>query len=67
MSRKARKVQSRKIDPDVRYNSVEVQMFINKLMLAGKKTKAAKILGIARITLREKLKESKIKLNTDKF
>ena len=44
MSRKGRKVQTRKIDPDIRYNSVEVQMFINKLMLKGKQSIARKIL-----------------------
>ena len=44
MSRKGRKTQSRKIEPDVKLNSIEVQMFINKLMLKGKKSIASKIL-----------------------
>jgi len=44
MSRKTRKIAQREIKPDVRYNSVEVQMFINKLMLEGKKSIAARIL-----------------------
>ncbi len=34
----------RLIDPDVRYNSVEVAKFINKLMLHGKKSTATRIL-----------------------
>lgn len=56
--------------PDLTRTLTEVEAdYIRNVLesVGGNKTKAAKILGIARITLREKLKESKIKLNTDKF
>jgi len=37
------KYQKRTTNPDVRYNSAQVQLFINKVMLSGKKAIAEKI------------------------
>ena len=34
----------RKIDPDVRYNSVQVQSFINRIMKRGKKSTATRLM-----------------------
>lgn len=56
MSRKKRKIQSRKIEPDIKYNSVEVQMFVNKLMMKGKKNLASRILYNALEEAAEKTK-----------
>jgi small subunit ribosomal protein S7 len=36
--------QKRKIEPDVRYNSVRVQSFINRIMKRGKKSTATRVL-----------------------
>ncbi len=65
MSRKARKIQSRKIDPDIEYNSVEVQMFINKLMLKGKKSTASRILYNALGEASKKIKKTPIEIFND--
>jgi small subunit ribosomal protein S7 len=43
MSRRARAV-SRQIDPDLRHNSVQVQVFINHLMRRGKTSIASRIM-----------------------
>ena len=39
MSRRNRAFK-REIQPDIRYNSLMVQMFINRMMLSGKKSTA---------------------------
>jgi small subunit ribosomal protein S7 len=43
MSRRARAVK-REVVPDIRYNSILVSMFINRMMVAGKKSTAQHIL-----------------------
>jgi len=49
------KYKKRTIAPDVRYNNVQVQQFINKLMLSGKKAVAEKIVYGAIDTAAERL------------
>ena len=44
MPRDPRKVANRKLDPDMKYKSILVAKFINKIMLNGKKTKATNLL-----------------------
>ncbi len=56
MARRNR-AQKRHIEPDVKYNSNLVAAFINKLMLDGKKTLAARILYDALDILEERAKK----------
>lgn len=62
MSRKKRKTQTRKIEPDIKLNSIEVQMFINKLMLKGKKSIASRILYNALEEASKKVKKSPLEV-----
>ncbi|MBN1855384.1 MAG: 30S ribosomal protein S7 [Dehalococcoidia bacterium] len=43
MPRRAKRVKKRVILPDARYGSVDVTKFVNKIMLAGKKSTATRI------------------------
>ncbi len=52
-----RKADRRKIEPDVRYNSVEVQSFINRVMKNGKKSLATRIVYDAFDIIEEKTKK----------
>ena len=62
MSRKKRKSQSRKIEPDIKLNSIEVQMFINKIMIKGKKSTASRILYDALEEASKKVKKSPLEV-----
>lgn len=57
MSRDPNKIKRRDVVPDVRYGSVLVTRFINKLMWCGKKSVAKKIVYRALSLAEEKLKE----------
>ncbi|MDW8056487.1 MAG: 30S ribosomal protein S7 [Elusimicrobiota bacterium] len=61
MSRRPVKVR-REIPPDVRYNSVLVQRFINKINYRGKKNLAMKIVYDAFDIIKEKLNEDPLKV-----
>ncbi len=52
-----RKADRRKVEPDVRYNSVEVQSFINRVMKSGKKSLATRIVYDAFDIIEEKTKK----------
>lgn len=56
MPRDPRKVAKRKIEPDVKYGSVLVSKFINKIMLNGKKSLAVKLVYKAMDQIQESLK-----------
>eukprot|EP01047_Picozoa_sp_COSAG01_P000095 COSAG01_NODE_1_length_100484_cov_170.446142_95_plen_158_part_00 len=58
MSRKKRKNLKREIQPELKYNSIILMKFINKLMLDGKKRKAENIVYKALLRLEEKIEES---------
>jgi len=63
MSRKGRAIKKRiKISPDVRYNSVLAQKFINKLMWDGKKHVAEKIFYTALENAAKKLSAKPLEL-----
>jgi small subunit ribosomal protein S7 len=49
------KYQKRQTQPDVRYNSPQLQLFINKVMLSGKKAVAEKIVYSSLETAAERL------------
>ena len=49
------KYKKRITPPDVRYNNAQIQLFINKLMLSGKKATAEKIVYNALDTAAERL------------
>ncbi len=55
MSRRNRAIK-RDIQPDIRYNSLMVQMFINRMMLAGKKSTAQHIMYDALALVEERAK-----------
>ena len=57
MSRRNRAVK-REIQPDVRYNSLMVQMFINRMMLSGKKSVAQGIMYDTLALIEERSKRS---------
>ncbi len=57
MSRRNRAVK-REIQPDIRYNSLLVQMFINRMMLRGKKSTAQHIMYDALAMVEERSKRS---------
>lgn len=57
MSRRNRAVK-REIQPDIRYNSLMVQMFINRMMLRGKKSTAQHIMYDALTLVEERSKRS---------
>jgi small subunit ribosomal protein S7 len=57
MSRRNRAIK-REIQPDIRYNSLLVQMFINRMMLNGKKSTAQHILYDALALIEERSKRS---------
>jgi len=61
MSRRPVKVR-REIPPDIRYNSVLVQRFINKINYQGKKNLAMKIVYGAFDIIRERLNEDPLKV-----
>ena len=56
MSRKKRKMLKREIQPDLKYNSVLLMKFINKMMIGGKKRTSEKIVYKALDKLGDKLK-----------
>lgn len=56
MPRDPRKVEKRIIEPDLRYKSVLLSRFINKIMLNGKKTLATNLMYGAMDQIQEKLK-----------
>jgi len=62
MSRKKRKIRRRAVEPDVKYNRVEIQMFINKLMLKGKKSIASRILYEALEEVAKKTKKQPVEV-----
>ena len=55
MSRRSRAIK-REIQPDIRYNSLMVQMFINRMMLSGKKSTAQHIMYDALALIEERSK-----------
>ena len=55
MSRRNRAIK-REIQPDIRYNSLMVQMFINRMMLSGKKSTAQHIMYDALALIEERSK-----------
>jgi small subunit ribosomal protein S7 len=55
MSRRSR-AEQREINPDVRYNSVQMQSFINRVMKNGKKSTAASLVYGALATIEERTK-----------
>ncbi|HSD84227.1 MAG TPA: 30S ribosomal protein S7 [Anaerolineae bacterium] len=55
MSRRSRAVK-REVSPDIRYNSLMVQMFINRMMLSGKKSTAQRIMYGALALVEERSK-----------
>jgi len=55
MPRRAR-AERRQITPDTRYNSVQVSMFINRLMYGGKRSVATRVLYEAFDTMEERMK-----------
>ncbi len=57
MSRRNRAFK-RDIQPDIRYNSLMVQMFINRMMLSGKKSTAQHIMYDAMALVEERSKRS---------
>ena len=65
MSRKARRIKARNIESDIKYNSIEVQMFINKLMLKGKKSTASRILYDALDEASKKIKKTPLEVFND--
>lgn len=52
----------RKIDPDVRYNSVQVQSFINRVMKNGKKSTATRLLYNAFDLIEKDLKKDPLEV-----
>lgn len=52
-----RKAERRKVEPDSRYNSVEVQSFINRVMKNGKKSLATRLVYDAFDIIEEKTKK----------
>ena len=52
----------RKIDPDVRYNSVQVQSFINRVMKNGKKSTATRLLFDAFDLIEKNLKKDPLEV-----
>lgn len=52
----------RKIDPDVRYNSVQVQSFINRVMKNGKKSTATRLLYDAFDLIEKNLKKDPLEV-----
>jgi small subunit ribosomal protein S7 len=52
----------RKIDPDVRYNSVQVQSFINRVMKNGKKSTATRLLYDAFDQIEKDLKKNPLEV-----
>lgn len=61
MSRKG-KVVLRKIKPDIKYNSVLVSRFINKILREGKKSLAQKIFYNALAKVKEQLKKDEMEI-----
>jgi small subunit ribosomal protein S7 len=57
MSRRNRAIK-REIQPDIRYNSLMVQMFINRMMYSGKKSTAQHIMYDALALVEERSKRS---------
>ncbi|HRU94198.1 MAG TPA: 30S ribosomal protein S7, partial [Anaerolineae bacterium] len=55
MSRRSRAVR-REVPPDIRYNSVLVQKFINRMMRAGKKSVAQRMMYEAMDTIEARAK-----------
>ncbi len=58
MSRKTRKNLKREIQPELKYNSIILMKFINKVMLDGKKRKAENIVYKALENLENKIEEN---------
>jgi small subunit ribosomal protein S7 len=58
MARDPRRTIRRKIEPDVRYKSVLISKFINKMMVAGKKSIAEKLFYDAMDIIEQKTKKA---------
>ena len=56
------KFKQNKISPDMKYNNVKVQKFINHIMLKGKKTVAMKIVYNSFDIIKEKTKKDAIEI-----
>lgn len=54
--------EKREIRPDLRYNSVTVQMFVNRMMYGGKKSTAQRIIYDAFDLIEKRLKRSPIEV-----
>lgn len=52
----------RVIAPDVRYNNIHVEMFINRMMFGGKKSTARRIMYQALSTIEERLKRDPVEV-----
>lgn len=61
MSRRTRAVR-RIIVPDIRYNSVQVAMFINRLMHGGKRSVATRVMYDAMALIEERAKRSPVEI-----
>ena len=66
MSRRNRP-ERRIIEPDVRYNSAEVQSFINRIMKAGKKSLATRIVYDAFEIIEERTKKNPLEVFNQAF
>jgi len=62
MPRNPRKVEKRIIDPDLKYGSVLISRFINKVMLNGKKSLATKLVYGAMDIIEKDLKTSPLEV-----
>jgi len=62
MPRRRGNVEHHVVTPDTKYNSVTLHSFINRLMLAGKKTTATKTVYNAFAIIEEKTKKSPIEV-----
>jgi small subunit ribosomal protein S7 len=56
------KPQKRKVQPDVRYNSVQVAMFVNRLMKMGKKSTAYRIMYDSMDLIQERTNKDPLEL-----
>jgi small subunit ribosomal protein S7 len=56
------KPQKRKVQPDVRYNSVQIAMFVNRLMKMGKKSTAYRIMYDSMDLIEERTKKDPLEL-----
>jgi small subunit ribosomal protein S7 len=66
MSRR-NKPEKREVRPDVRYNSIQIQSFINRLMHSGKKSVATSVVYDAMDMIEERLKRNPMEIFEQAF